>query len=100
MPEILKRLTAYEFACGFVERIEKNNTRITTWKEHGVYHVRAHEFEGRGRLEWNSFRTLQEARKDFARLRRLYHKGKAIVLPSLMLTSDKYSNIGILHEEA
>lgn len=62
-------VSAYGFACGYVEQAEIGETRIRLWQEHGSYHVRAHEhgFGGHGRLFWDSFSTLSEARKRFAR---------------------------------
>jgi len=60
-----KRITAYALACGHVERKEENNIRLTLWHEHGCYHVRAHEFDGRGRLFWQSFDKLIDARSQF-----------------------------------
>ena len=57
--------TAYGFACGYVKRVSLSNMDITIWHEHEVYHVRGHEFDGRGRLFWDSFRTLGQAKKAF-----------------------------------
>jgi hypothetical protein len=54
-------LTAYAFACGYVEQTDiDNNNRLTLLMEHGSYSVRGfvkgnHIFEG--------FRTLGQARK-------------------------------------
>ena len=64
------QLTAYELSCGYVQRTVPRSLlpslTITLWREHGTYHVRAHDFKGRGRLFWDSFRTVTEARKRFA----------------------------------
>jgi hypothetical protein len=63
-----RKPTAYEFACGAVQRRRlAPDFDVTLWREHGVYHVRAHNHgaEG-GRVFWDSFRTLTEARKRFA----------------------------------
>jgi hypothetical protein len=59
-------VSLYGFACGHIQRKEENNIRLDLWKE-GVWHVRAHEFDGRGRLFWESFDTLTQARKFFAK---------------------------------
>ncbi len=61
------RISAYGFACGYVEQAKIGDIRIRLWINHGCYHVRAHEhgFGGRGRLFWDSFRTLGAARKRF-----------------------------------
>ena len=59
------RVSAYGLACGYVERVTLGATQLSLWCEHGVYHVRAHEFGGHGRLFWDSFRLLGAARKRF-----------------------------------
>jgi hypothetical protein len=58
-------LSAYELACGYIQRIEKKGVVVTLWREHGVYHVRAHEYS-KGRIQWNTFRLLKDAHKSFA----------------------------------
>lgn len=59
------RLTAYAFNCGYVEyRLLEDNSSITLWKEHNVYHVRMHH-KYHGRIFWDSFPTLTEARKRY-----------------------------------
>ncbi len=57
--------SAYSLACGAFERKHYGPVQITLWKEHGTYHVRAHDFENHQRRFWESFRTLKEARKHF-----------------------------------
>ena len=64
----MNTLSAYELACGYVERFEHDNLWVTLWREHGVYHVRAHEFNGRGRLAWSVFSTLTAARRYHRRM--------------------------------
>lgn len=51
------RLTAYSFACGYIER----DGPFTLWREHGVYHVNGMDYTGS--RHWFTYRTLQEARK-------------------------------------
>ena len=63
-------LSAYNLACGYVQRFERGNFTVSLWKEHGVYHVRAHEFDGRGRIAWEVFSTLKPARKAFQSMKR------------------------------
>jgi hypothetical protein len=63
-------LSAYNLACGYVQRFEQGSFRVSLWKEHGVYHVRAHEFDGRGRIAWDVFETLTDARKSFQSMKR------------------------------
>ncbi len=59
------KLTAYGFACGYMEYREFNDGHsIRLWQEHGVYHVRMHH-KYNGRIFWDSFRTLTEARKRY-----------------------------------
>src|ERR1700759_403472 len=62
-----ERLTAYEFACGYVQHAERGmqhdpenlaptaGVSLTLWKEHGTFHVRAHDFGKHERLFWDSF---------------------------------------------
>jgi hypothetical protein len=61
-----RRLTAYAFACGYVESRDLDNglCNIRLWSEHGTYHVRMHH-KYNGRIFWDSFRTLTEARKRY-----------------------------------
>ena len=61
-------LRPYALACGYVEQRIIGKLHVDLWREHGVYHVRAHEFDGRGRIAWESFSVLQEARKAFIRM--------------------------------
>jgi hypothetical protein len=58
-------LTPYALNCGYVQQIDKDNLRLTLWKEHGALHVRAHDFEN-GRIFWDFFDTLGAARKRFS----------------------------------
>ena len=56
-------LTHYELSGGYVQIAESNGTRVTLWKEHGVFHVRAHDFDSGKRIVWKSYRTLTDARE-------------------------------------
>ena len=51
-------LTAYAFACGYVERLNEN---VWLWRD-GVYHVQTNSGF------WESFATLTEARQTARRL--------------------------------
>jgi hypothetical protein len=62
-------LTSYGLSCGYIEKYIKDDKQITLWKEHGVYHVRAHDFNTGLRIAWHTTYSLTEARK-------LYHKIK------------------------
>jgi hypothetical protein len=64
------RLTSYALNCGYIERHDTDrdsdvNVRTTLWAEHGVFHVRQHEFGGRGRLFWDTFPKISDARNRF-----------------------------------
>jgi len=67
------RLTAYSFACGYIETKStnpENGLETTIWMEHAHYHVR--QFDRRPgaktfRTFWESFDTLNEARNLFNR---------------------------------
>lgn len=55
------RLTDYSLACGYIELIQDENSRLELWKEAGckVYSVRK-GIEGK-RVFWKSFETRSEA---------------------------------------
>ena len=69
------RLTSYALNCGYIEQHETNPTgdiavgsvsiRTTLWREGCCYHVRQHEFNGRGRVFWECFDILSAARQRF-----------------------------------
>ncbi len=68
MPELRTsngRVSAYGFACGYIEQAKIKTISLRLWSENGCYHVRAHDFETHGRLFWDSFRLLSGARKRF-----------------------------------
>ena len=63
------KLTDYALSCGYYQtKTNPANVETTLWKEHSVYHVRSHDFNGGKRLTWESFRTLTQARKRFNQL--------------------------------
>lgn len=57
-------LTLYALACGYIQQhdIKENDCRVTLWGEGGFYHVRSHQFNGGGRLAWETFQSIKEAR--------------------------------------
>lgn len=65
-------LSAFGFACGYyqTETIKTDSVDIVLqlWFEGACYHVRAHNFNGEGRLFWESFQLgqLGKARAFFA----------------------------------
>jgi hypothetical protein len=64
----MSNLSAYALACGYVQRVEIGDYRVSLYREHGVYHVRAYNFEQSKRIAWDVFHTLGEARKAFRAL--------------------------------
>lgn len=55
------KLTAYAFACGYVERKEKDDdNRLTLSKEHGAFHLRGLL---NGVRVWECLETLAAGRK-------------------------------------
>ena len=56
------RLTAYGFACGYVER----SGPFTLSMEHGVYHVKGYGVNSR---VCSSYRTLTQARRELRTIR-------------------------------
>jgi len=61
-----RKLTAYDFACGYVQR----EGEVRLYKD-GVYHVQ----DDLG--YWESYGTLTEARRDFARMVKRWNKAAA-----------------------
>lgn len=55
-------LTAYAFACGYVER----SGPFILYMEHGVYHVKGQGTNGRVR---RAYRTLAKARRELKTIR-------------------------------
>jgi hypothetical protein len=68
----MTQATAYQLACGTVQRAETAGLWTTLWREHSVYHVRTHKF-GTGRQSWETFRTLKKARTAFKTHVQTYH---------------------------
>jgi hypothetical protein len=55
-------LSAYGYACGYVNRVEKANNHKQLYHEHNTFHVRANIS---GVRTWECFETLKEAKKLF-----------------------------------
>jgi len=61
-------LTPYALACGYIEQFEHEGNQVTLWNEVGpCFHVRQHDFKDHVRVFWDSFQTLGQARKRFAK---------------------------------
>ena len=61
-------LSAYALACGHIQRAAHTignayELRVDLFHDGGAYHVRAHEHGGRGRLLWDSFESIANARR-------------------------------------
>lgn len=61
------RLTSYALACGYTESRYIGDVRVSLLHEHGVYHVRAHDYGAGKRKFWEAFNKVGEARKCFDR---------------------------------
>ena len=68
-------LSAYSFACGYVEVDFIAEVRLSMWKEHNTYHVRAHDNKAGQRLFWDVFDTIGPARKRYRQALRELKKG-------------------------
>lgn len=58
-------LSAYSFACGYQQIAAIGDVTLTMWHEGACFHVRAHDHENAGRLFWESFDNVTQARKFF-----------------------------------
>lgn len=67
---IISTATAYGLACGGIQQADNGAITVTLWQEHGMYQVRAHAW-GVGRLYWEGFNSLTEARANFRALCKL-----------------------------
>ena len=66
-------LTEYALRCGYVQTIEAHNAAgenvsLELWHEGACFHVRAHNYDNGGRIEWVSEGLLSDARYHFDRL--------------------------------
>lgn len=65
-------LSVYALACGYQQQIDTaitgKNIRVTLWLEHGAFHVRAHDFNEVGRIEWVTENNITDARTQWTTL--------------------------------
>ncbi len=61
----MRRISAYDLACGYVRSTYVGEVNITLWMEHGTYHIRAHDHGNSKRLWWDVCATLTAANKRF-----------------------------------
>lgn len=59
------RLTAYALACGYVETRNEGSVRVRLWREHGVYHISAYDFDNGRRVYWQHATSLPIAQAIF-----------------------------------
>lgn len=61
------KLTAYAFACGYIQRKSIALVDTTIWMECGIYHIRRTDFNNTPakRVFWETAKTLNGARKIF-----------------------------------
>ena len=73
-------LTDYAFACGYEEVAESKTPNIVLrlFKEGPVYHVRVHNHTDKCRISWDSFDTLEPARKAFLKKIKLHDLERTI----------------------
>ncbi len=72
------RVTAYGFACGYVERYERGEHRVTLLYEHGAYILRGFDVLGHyaHALPWGW--TMSDRRTAYALARRAIREGRAV----------------------
>jgi hypothetical protein len=70
--------TAFDLACGVVQRTEHNGIRVSLWRQDSTYHVRAHDFNNHIRLQWEVRSKLTDARKQYRILIRKFIKGNEV----------------------
>lgn len=73
-----RKLSAYAFACGYIEESSKDGIHVRLWMENGCpdpYNVKSYDRNRHQRLDWKMFPTINEARKDFNRQIREGRKG-------------------------
>lgn len=67
-------LSAYSFACGYVQKYTVKGAEAQMYMEHAHYHVTFVVLKSDGsreRVYWDCFETLTEARKRFAEFKRI-----------------------------
>lgn len=65
-------LSVYALACGYIQEIDTkitgNNIRVQLLMEHGAFHVKAHDFDDVGRIEWVVEDQIGDARTQWTAL--------------------------------
>jgi hypothetical protein len=61
-----KELTAYGLSCGYIQTHTTHGITVTLWKESQCYHVRTHDHNHGGRIDWQTYDSdLTAARKGY-----------------------------------
>lgn len=72
------RPTPYGFDCGYQETTEAHDVTVTLYREHGTYHVRAHDHARHERLAWTRYEMIGPARREYDRLAAKYRHGAGV----------------------
>lgn len=72
------RLTAYAFACGYIEKFDHKEQSLVLWKEAGCigFHVRQMNLGLNKRVFWDCPSNITAARKRFDAAKRAILKGE------------------------
>lgn len=65
------QLTPYALACGYVQSYSRDDIATRLDHEGSVFHVRTHDHRDNKRLAWETFTRLTDARREYARQKRL-----------------------------
>ncbi len=63
--------TEYGFDCGHQQTETIGDCTASLYKEHGTYHVRAHDHGTHTRIMWQTFTAIPDARKAYYEARNL-----------------------------
>lgn len=66
----MSKLTAYQLACGAVQRVKRGADYVDMYREHNMYHVRRFSDSVGGRRVqefWGCFERVVDARRAFKR---------------------------------
>jgi len=68
----------YGFMCGYIENIQTETTKITMYREHGVYHVQAFRNDKKTLMTrndckiWETYEKLTDAKKHYKKLLKIF----------------------------
>lgn len=90
-----KKLSVKDLSLGYIQQRETSAPRpfyedavigTVLWREHEVYHIRSHEYNGAGRLAWHRARTYSLAQAVYKDHILAFHTGRR---------GEKYSGRGV-----